>query len=251
MAYNVFTDGASRGNPGDAGIGFVIYDKNNIVDEYCEYLGKKTNNEAEYTAIIRAIERLIELKQVEANIFMDSELASKQLNGQYRVKSENIIPLYQKVQELKKDLKLSFHWIPRGDNEKADELSNKGIDDYMKNNSNLLIDKVFFGKINCLKIQLNKEYEIYFHIGINKADVWTWKKVKMSEVEVGEILFLLRKDEGKCAFYHKYGDSKTQIWCNKTPDTFSIKIDDISKNLTKGEFEVLRIVLEKCVYLIS
>lgn len=249
MVYNVFTDGASRGNPGEAGIGFVIYDKNKIVFEYCEYLGKKTNSEAEYTAIIRAIEKLVELGQTEANMFMDSEFASKQLNGQYKVKSENIIPLYNQVLELKKSIKLNFHWVPREDNKKADELSNKGIDDFIKENSNLIINKAFFGKINCFKVQMNKDNDVYFHLGILKGQVWTWKKVKMSDIELGEIINLLGKEEAKCAFYHKFADSKTQIWCNRSKTGFSIKIDDVSKNLSIGELEVFKIILQKCIYL--
>lgn len=119
-----------------------------------------------------------------------------------------------------------------------------------KNKKNeLKLDKAFFGKINCLKIQMNNFNDIYFHIGLlnQKEKVWSWIKVKMSDVEIGDIVNILKQDEGKCSFFHSFDDNKTQIWCNKSKSSFSIKIKDISKNLTVGEFEVLRILLERCI----
>lgn len=191
------------------------------------------------------------------------------MKGQYKVKAETIIPLYEKAKELTKDLEITINWIPREDNKLADELANKGIEQKLfgkpksllktskgsfdtKNNlsdSNLKLDKAFFGKINCIKIQLSNENDIYFHIGLlsQKSKEWRWEKVKMSDIELGEIISILKKDIGKCAFYHKFGDSKTQIWCNKSPESFSIKVNDISKNLSIGEFEVFRIILEECI----
>lgn len=119
-----------------------------------------------------------------------------------------------------------------------------------KNKQNeLRLDKAFFGKINCLKIQMNQYNDIYFHIGIinQKDKIWNWLKVKMSDIELSEIVNLLKQEEGKCSFFHSFDDKKTQIWCNKSKTSFSIKIKDISKNLTIGEFELLRILLERCV----
>lgn len=119
-----------------------------------------------------------------------------------------------------------------------------------KNKKNeLKLDKAFFGKINCLKIQMNKYNEIYFHIGIlnQKDNIWNWLKVKMSDIEISEIINLLKQEEGKCSFFHSFDNKKTQIWCSKSKTSFSIKIKDISKNLTVGEFELLRILLERSV----
>lgn len=274
---NIFTDGASRGNPGFAGIGVAIYSDGVLIDQISAFLGNKTNNEAEYTAVIRAFERLKDLKKSlnpeKVNLFSDSQFLVKQLKGEYKVKAEKIIPLFKKVQEeIKKlDLNITFNWIRREDNKLADSLANKGIDEKNKkksldlnlnSNSNknlvknssenvLKLDRAFFGKINCLKIQMNLQNEIYFHIGLvnSKTKVWRWIKVKMNDSELGEIVNLLKKDIGKCSFFHSFGNLKTQIWCNKSNDSFSIKIKDISKNLSVGELEVLRIILEKAIIL--
>lgn len=249
---NIFTDGASKGNPGNSGLGVAIYDGKEIKEEIFEFLGKKTNNEAEYLAFIKGIEKLIKMKETKANFFSDSEFLVKQMKGQYKVKAEKIVPLYEKAKELTKNLEITINWIPREDNKLADELANKAIEQAKNNNSkdsNLKLDKAFFGKINCIKIQLNNENDIYFHMGLvnPKSKEWRWEKVKMSDIELGELIYLLKKETGKCAFYHKFGDSKTQIWCNKSPESFSIKVNDISKNLSIGEFEVFKIILEECI----
>lgn len=113
----------------------------------------------------------------------------------------------------------------------------------------LKLDKAFFGKINCLKIQMNDERDVYFHMGLlnQKENTWNWEKVKMSEAELGEMINILKKETAKCAFYHKFNETTTQIWCNKTPTAFSVKIKAVSKNLSIGEFEVLKIILEECI----
>lgn len=112
-----------------------------------------------------------------------------------------------------------------------------------------ILNKAFFGKINCLKILMNTQNETYFHLGIVNEDKknWDWKKVKMSDSELGEIVNLLKKTTGTCSFFHSFKDQKTQIWCNKSETSFNIKIADVSKNLSKGEYETLRIILEECI----
>lgn len=251
MVFNIFTDGASRGNPGDAGAGVVMYDGKELYEEFSEYLGKKTNNEAEYTAVIRALERLDSMNETKGNIFADSEFLIKQVNGEYRVKSEKIKPLYEKVQKLLEGKEIKFHWVPREDNSKADSLANKGIDDRKMQplSTSLKLDKAFFGKINCIKLQMNEDNDIYFHMGLldKKTNNWNWEKVKMSDTELAEIVNLLKKPEGKCSFFHSFDKKTTQIWCNKSENSFSIKIKDVSKNLSVGEFELLRIILEECI----
>jgi len=267
---NIFTDGASRGNPGLAGAGIVIYDGKIILDQFSKFLGKKTNNEAEYGAMILALEYLTDKKIKSANLFSDSEFLVKQMSGKYKVKSEKIIPLYKKAQILLKNLEVKFSWVRREDNTVADSLANKALDDLKNskqkisknvilNQNNIIqksstskiqslkLDKAFFGKINCLKIQMNQDNEIYFHMGILKVGSWSWDKVKMNENELGDIINILKKDEGKCSFYHSFETKKTQIWCNKSKLGFSIKIKDVSKNLSVGELEVLRIILEECI----
>ena len=257
MSFNIFTDGASKGNPGDSGIGVVIYKDNKCIEEISEFVGEKTNNEAEYIAIIKSLEKLKELKGKKANLFSDSQLLIKQLKGEYKIKSNKLELLHKEVQELLESFEINFVWIPREENKVADSLANQAIKEKRKNIRNskkeeriskdVIMERSFFGKINCFKVQLNNEKDIYFHLGLleQKQSIWNWKKVKMSDTELGEIVNILKKDEANTSFYHSFNNTKTQIWCKKSSQSFSIKIDNFSKNLTIGEFEVLRLVLEE------
>lgn len=237
--YKLFIDGASRGNPGVSGIGFVLYDGVDIVKEFSEFTGKKTNNEAEYLALIRGIEEVKSRKISDLTVFSDSQLLVKQLLGEYKLKSETLKKYFDTAKNLTKDLSIKFIWVPRKDNSVADSLANKAIDDENKIN---LIERSFFGKTTCFKVQLNSVLEIYFHMGLldQKKKSWTWIKAKMSENEIGQIINLLENKEGECSFFHQFKGKKTQIWCMKSKDYFSIKIDSISKKLSIGEYIVLR-----------
>ena len=131
----VFTDGASRGNPGDAGIGIVIYDEDDtILKKWNEYLGKTTNNQAEYLALIKSLELLKELKestQIDLiEFFADSELMVKQIRLEYKVKDEGLKPLFKKFNTLINELKIPYkiNHIERKLNKEADKLANQGID---------------------------------------------------------------------------------------------------------------------------
>lgn len=123
----------------------------------------------------------------------------------------------------------------------------------MDNNINtFILNRAFFGKINCLKILMNEKKEVYFHIGLlDKNEMWVWKKVKMSDNELGDMINVLKKDIGACSFYHSYNNKKAQIWCKKSEKSFNVKINDVSKNLTIGEFEVLRVLLEQCIRMMN
>lgn len=131
-----YTDGGSRGNPGQAALGVVICDeKGNIIKEYGERLGIKTNNEAEYSAIVSALKKVKALfgkekaKKIEVEMRMDSELAMKQLTGQYKIESEKIIPLFVDVWNLRLDFaKVSFSHVPREKNKEADKMVNEALD---------------------------------------------------------------------------------------------------------------------------
>ncbi len=132
----VYTDGGSRGNPGEAALGVVIMDeKENIIKEYGERLGVKTNNEAEYSAIISALKKVKAMfgkekaKKIEVDMRMDSELAMKQLTGQYKIESEKIIPLFVDVWNLRLDFaKVTFSHVPREKNKEADKMVNEALD---------------------------------------------------------------------------------------------------------------------------
>ena len=126
----IFTDGGARGNPGPAGIGAVILDEQGeAIAEISEYVGETTNNQAEYKALLAALTKAKELGAAEAEVFLDSELAVKQLNREYRVKDKDIAPLYVKAYNLTLGFKkIVFCHIPREKNTLADKLVNLALD---------------------------------------------------------------------------------------------------------------------------
>jgi len=129
MAIEVYVDGAARGNPGPAGIGVVIKDGPKLIEEIGAYIGKSTNNIAEYMALVRGLEEVLIRGFRSASFFSDSELLVKQLNGEYKVKHENLIPLHYHVLTLVDRMKdFSIKHVTREKNEHADKMANKGID---------------------------------------------------------------------------------------------------------------------------
>ncbi|MBU4561277.1 reverse transcriptase-like protein [bacterium] len=125
----IYIDGASRGNPGPAGVGVIIYDeKKKLVDELCEYIGKTTNNVAEYQALLIALERARSLGTETLTVYSDCELLVRQMAGEYRVKDRTLKDFYQKARgNLKNFKKVDIRHIARGRNKRADRLANKGI----------------------------------------------------------------------------------------------------------------------------
>ncbi len=125
----IYADGASRGNPGLAAIGATIKDEQGkLVARISQRIGRTTNNQAEYRAIIAALEEATRLgaRQVELNT--DSELVVRQIKGVYRVKNVALKPLYQKVQQLQSSLEsFVINHIPRWQNTEADRLANKAL----------------------------------------------------------------------------------------------------------------------------
>jgi ribonuclease HI len=124
-----YIDGASHGNPGPAGVGITIYDeKKKPVEVFGYYLGKLTNNMAEYMAVIIALMVFLELGAKSATIYSDSELLVRQLNGEYRVKNEKLLPLYLQVKFfLRSFKKVNFCHLRREHNKLADRLANRAI----------------------------------------------------------------------------------------------------------------------------
>lgn len=123
----IYTDGASRGNPGPGGIGIVIYDSDNRqVGKVSLSIGICTNNYAEYTALIRALKIAIYFKTRTLKIRTDSELIVKQMRGEYRVNNENIKSLYEEAVQLKKKINsCKIEHVTRNLNDKADFLAKK------------------------------------------------------------------------------------------------------------------------------
>lgn len=129
----IYCDGASSGNPGRAGIGAVInvYEKTSgksILYKISEYIGITTNNIAEYRALIRALEFVRKSGIKDVKIFLDSELICKQIKGQYRVRDKKLLPLWEKVMHLLKELNsYSLIHIKRDKNKEADKLARLAI----------------------------------------------------------------------------------------------------------------------------
>lgn len=128
----IHTDGGARGNPGPAGIGVVIQCGNQL-KKYKKFIGKKTNNQAEYEAVIFALEKAKALGCDELLLYIDSELIVNQLKRKYRVKDGNLAALFLRVWNLSQQFqKVSFHHIHREENTVADRLVNEAIDEFLK-----------------------------------------------------------------------------------------------------------------------
>ena len=136
----MFTDGGSRNNPGPAAVGVYI---ETLGKKYAEYIGEKTNNEAEYEALIFGLKKIKALigkakaKNTGIECFLDSELAVKQLNHKYKLTEKHIQELFLKIWNLMLDFKLvKFYHITREKNKIADALVNKALDE-RENQGNL------------------------------------------------------------------------------------------------------------------
>lgn len=130
----VYTDGGSRGNPGLAGAGVVITDENgHVLKKVAEQLGEKTNNWAEYEAVIIAFKELKKLfgkEDLEIEVKMDSQLVQQQLSGKYQIKEESLQPQFIKIwnMRVKNFPNVTFIYIPREENKIADGLANEAMD---------------------------------------------------------------------------------------------------------------------------
>ncbi|MDP2980724.1 MAG: ribonuclease HI family protein [Candidatus Omnitrophota bacterium] len=129
-SINIFIDGASRGNPGPSGIGIVFCDdRNNVVKKLFKFIGNATNNVAEYSALIYAMQEALIDRYNDVKIKSDSELLTKQLTGEYKVKNDNLRPYYDMFQHIARGFdKIEIISINRDNNSIADKLANKAID---------------------------------------------------------------------------------------------------------------------------
>lgn len=126
-----YTDGGARGNPGPAGIGVVIYDAKTKTEiaHVSRYLGETTNNVAEYTALLAALEKAKELGARVVHCRLDSELVVKQMNGQYKVRQPHLQTLFVKIHNIRQSFaKVSFEHVRREYNKVADRLANEAMD---------------------------------------------------------------------------------------------------------------------------
>lgn len=130
MHFVIRTDGGARGNPGPAGIGVVVEDgTGKMVEEHSKFLGVKTNNQAEYEAVLLGLRRVLELGGTSAEVVADSELLIKQANGEYKVKHVNMKPLFAALKDLERAIgSVSYRHVRRAENVRADELANQAMD---------------------------------------------------------------------------------------------------------------------------
>lgn len=132
IRLKVYSDGASRGNPGPSAIAFILLTENGkILKRHSKYVGIKTNNQAEYEALISALESASKLTDQEVVCYLDSKLVVKHLNGEYQVKNPNLKTLWLKIKELEQKFqKVSFRHVPRTDRyiEEVDWLANQTLD---------------------------------------------------------------------------------------------------------------------------
>lgn len=130
FAIKANIDGGARGNPGPAAYGVVVRNpKDEIIDELAEYLGLQTNNFAEYSGLLAALEYAVRKKYPSLKVLSDSELLVKQMKGQYRVKSPGLLELYDRARALVSKLeRFSIDHVLREYNREADRLVNKVLD---------------------------------------------------------------------------------------------------------------------------
>lgn len=132
----IFTDGGARGNPGPAAVGVVIKDeKGRTIKSYGEAIGETTNNEAEYRAVVSALQKVKALlgkekiRNIALEVNMDSELVKKQLSGEYKIEEEKLFPFFVKIWNLRMDFgETTFKHVRREQNKEADQLVNEALD---------------------------------------------------------------------------------------------------------------------------
>jgi ribonuclease HI len=135
MQAIMYADGGARGNPGPAGSGAVIFEDQggepgDVIGEVSRYIGETTNNQAEYRAIIYGLQEAVELGVTQIHVRLDSQLAVKQIKGEYRVKNPGLAERFLEVKNLLTQFeKYSFEHVRREKNTHADALVNKAIDE--------------------------------------------------------------------------------------------------------------------------
>ena len=131
----IHIDGASRGNPGPSGIGVVIIKNKLIIAEYNEFIGKKTNNQAEYAALKKALQ-IASILDNEITVLSDSKLVVSQRKNKYRVRNKQIKIIFREISNLEKQFRtVIYRYVPRAKNHDADFLANRAIDEALKLNN--------------------------------------------------------------------------------------------------------------------
>ena len=135
----IFTDGACSGNPGPAGIGVVIFQNGQVIKRISKFIGEATNNLAEYTALIYALQEALVLKASEIKVSTDSELLYHQITGRYKIKNEKLKNLFDQVQHLSRGFKrIDFERVPREENQEADRLATQAVKKVQKKQATMV-----------------------------------------------------------------------------------------------------------------
>lgn len=131
--FEIYIDGASSGNPGPSGIGVVICSNKETIKNISSFIGNTTNNVAEYTALIYALEEALLEKADSLKIYTDSQLLYRQIKGVYKVKHPNIVGLYERAKHLMSGFKqVAINNIPREQNTGADKLATSAVKKQIK-----------------------------------------------------------------------------------------------------------------------
>lgn len=135
-AFRLYTDGGARGNPGPAGIGVLLEDPlGAVVAERARGIGWTTNNAAEYLGLIEGLRTALANRATILEVLMDSKLVVEQMNGNFKVRNPGLKPLHAEAQRLAREFdRISFRSIPREQNQRADRLSNDGMDEQERSN---------------------------------------------------------------------------------------------------------------------
>lgn len=126
----IYFDGASRGNPGHSGVGVIVFDKSNnrVCAEISKYIGKASNNVAEYSALLIGLKWAIDNKCNNVTMYSDSQLVVKQINKEYKVRNKELISLYNHAQQYIDNIdQFQIHHIKRDKNKRADRLANYAL----------------------------------------------------------------------------------------------------------------------------
>ena len=128
--HSLYFDGCSKGNPGKAGAGFVIYENDIEIYSESKFLGTQTNNFAEYSGLLLGLKKAKEMDITELNVYGDSMLVIKQMNGEYKVKAAGLLTLYNLAKQYSNKMNVTFQHVYRDKNARADELANDAINNY-------------------------------------------------------------------------------------------------------------------------
>ena len=132
FAYQLYFDGASRSNPGEASYGGVIYENKDEKLVYGKYVGVRTNNEVEYMGLLNGLKEAVKMNIKNMNVFGDSKLVIEQVKGNWKVKSDKLRPYYDEIKQLlsKNPFEnIEFEHVYRKNNKRADELANIALEE--------------------------------------------------------------------------------------------------------------------------